>query len=104
MKRRRKMVPVKVTKSDGPTLISMANIGQRLISNSHFNEMALMECGPELVDIATGVGSLRELSRRVKVSPAYLSLVRSGRVRVSIPVFMSLLDDACRSRRKGVAR
>lgn len=100
MKRRRKIVTVKMTKDDGPILLSIANIGQRVVSNSHFNDLALRDCGPQLVDIAAGEDSLRSLSRRINVSPTYLSLVRSGQVKVSIPVFMSLLDDARKSRQR----
>jgi transcriptional regulator with XRE-family HTH domain len=47
-----------------------------------------------LVDLAQGDGSLRDLSERSKVSSAYLSLVRSGQVSISIDVYFALLKIA----------
>ena len=50
--------------------------------------------GPTLVEAARGDGSLRDLAKRVRFSPTYLSMVRSGEVRISPLAYTRLAEVA----------
>lgn len=90
-KKRARIRPIKISKTIPANLSVFANAAQRMISNNLYNNIARDTHGPQLVKAAVGTGSLRELSRRSGLSPTYLSLVRTGTIRISIESYMTLL-------------
>ena len=94
MKSFRKQKPIVVPHGSSTTINMLSNRLQRIISNTEYNNTARSESGPMLVELAQGEGSLRELSEKSKVSSTYLSLVRSGQVRISADVYFALLKIA----------
>jgi hypothetical protein len=92
MKKKNKNQIVKVPANATPAAKSLAATAQRIISNTIYNNLARKQNGPVLVEMAQGDGSLRELSRKAKVSVTYLSLVRNGEMKISMDVYLSLLS------------
>jgi hypothetical protein len=90
----KKQKPITVPQGSSTTIKVLSNRLQRIISNTEYNNMARSEGGPALVTLAQGNGSLRDLSKKSKVSSTYLSLVRSGKVRISTDVYFALLKIA----------
>ena len=72
------------------TLSRFATASQRVVSDLAYQEIVLAELGPDLVEMCRGDASLRDLAKRCRLSPAYLSLVRRGEKIISIESFVSL--------------
>ena len=77
------------------TLSPFATASQRMVSALAYQEIALSELGPDLVERTKGDGSLRDLARRSELSPAYLSLVRRRKQTISPESFVRLTKLLC---------
>jgi|APGre2960657404_1045060.scaffolds.fasta_scaffold125057_2 hypothetical protein len=72
------------------TLSPFATASQRMVSALAYQEIALSELGPDLVERTKGDGSLRDLARRSGLSPAYLSLIQRREKEISLETFVRL--------------
>ena len=72
------------------SLSPFATASHRIISALAYQEIALAELGPDLVERTKGDGSLRDLARRSGLSPTYLSLIQRGEKTISVESFVRL--------------
>jgi AraC-like DNA-binding protein len=72
------------------TLSPFATASQRMVSALAYQEIALSELGPDLVERTKGDGSLRDLARRSGLSPTYLSLIQRREKEISLETFVRL--------------
>jgi len=71
-------------------LSAFATASQRMVSALAYQEIALAELGPDLVERTKGDGSLRDLARRSGLSPTYLSLIQRREKEISLETFVRL--------------
>ena len=72
------------------TLSPFATASQRMVSALAYQEIALSELGPDLVERTKGDGSLRDLARRSGLSATYLSLIQRREKEISLETFVRL--------------
>jgi len=77
------------------TLSPFATASQRMVSALAYQEIALSELGPDLVERTRGDGSLRDLARRCGLSPTYLSLIQRREKEISLETFVRLTKLLC---------
>lgn len=74
--------------------VRLGKIVARLHQNAIYSEQALQQEGPEAIRIALtrwGGRSLRDLARATGLSPTYLSLVSTGKQRISLAALQRIL-------------
>lgn len=74
--------------------VRLGKIVARLHQNAIYSELALQQEGPEAIRLALtkwGGRSLRDLARATGLSPAYLSLVSTGKQRISLAALQRIL-------------
>ena len=54
-------------------------------------DQILLMCGPGVIDLLTETLSLRQVARKVKRSPTYLSQVKNGKQRISWETYCLLV-------------
>ena len=96
-RRNRQTLPCAIIPRDAahyaPT-VRLGKIVARLHQNAIYAELALQQEGPEAIRLALtqwGGRSLRDLARATGLSPTYLSLVSTGKQRVSIAALQLIL-------------
>jgi len=72
------------------SLSPFATASQRMVSALAYQEIALSELGPDLVERTKGDGSLRDLARRSGLSATYLSLIQRREKEISLETFVRL--------------
>lgn len=77
------------------TISPFAAASQRMVSALTYQEIALSELGPDLVERTKGDGSLRDLARRSGLSPTYLSLIQRREKTISVESFVNLTKLLC---------
>lgn len=77
------------------TLSRFTTASQRMVSALAYQEIALAELGPDLIERTRGDGSLRDLARRSGLSAAYLSLIQRREKAISAESFVRLTKLLC---------
>ena len=73
------------------TLSPFATASRRIVAALAYQEVALAELGPDLVERTKANGSLRDLARRSGLSPTYLSLIQRREKTISPESFVHLV-------------
>lgn len=77
-----------------PDMANLTRVVARLHQDETYREVALKEYGPEAIRLALtmwGGRSLRDLARATGLSPTYLSLVATGKQRISLAALQHVL-------------
>jgi hypothetical protein len=94
MPRSADLAPVAIRMNAPPATRRFASIVAKLIQQDIYRAMVLEgSIGAEMIEAAKRGRSLRELSRAVGLSPTYLSLVSTGRQRISVSAMHRLLGE-----------
>ncbi len=86
-------VPVTINRNAPKETLALAKVVQRLAQDEAYREIVLADHGPRAIELAKRGQSLRDVSRRTGLSPTYLSLVATGRQRISLAAIQILLGE-----------
>lgn len=86
-----KSKPCTVRKDAPRETLRLAAAVAKLTQAAAYSEVTLDYYGSEAIELAKRGRSLRELARATRLSPAYLSLVATGRQRISLAALHLLL-------------
>lgn len=86
-------VPVTIRRKAPRQTIALAKTVQRLAQHEAYRQFMLADYGPKAVELAKRGRSLREVSRLTGLSPTYLSLVATGKQRISLAAMQILLGE-----------
>lgn len=64
---------------------------EQITSRTEKIDQILVKHGPQIIDLLTETLSLREVARKVKRSPTYLSQVKNGKQRISWETYCMLV-------------